>query len=153
MARREVAAVILAAGQGTRMKSDRPKVAFDVCGWPMVRHVVEAARGARAKRIVVVVGHGREQIEKALTGVPGVEFAVQKEQKGTADAVKAGLRPLKGFDGTVLVLCGDVPLVRESTLRDLLKTHHRRKASASVLFKPINPCEKGTSSTQRTGVA
>jgi len=138
MARREVAAVILAAGQGTRMKSDRPKVAFDVCGWPMVRHVVEAARGARAKRIVVVVGHGREQIEKALAGVPGVEFAVQREQKGTADAVKAGLKPLKSadgteFGGTVLVLCGDVPLVREETLRDLLNVHHRRKASASVL--------------------
>ncbi len=115
------------------MKSDRPKVAFDVCGWPMVRHVVEAARGARAQRIVVVVGHGREQIERALAGVPGVEFAVQREQKGTADAVKAGMRPLKGFEGTVLVLCGDVPLVREQTLRDLVTTHHRRKATVSVL--------------------
>ena len=59
MARRPLAAVILAAGQGTRMKSDRPKVAFEVCGWPMVRHVVEAARAVRAERIVVVVGHGR----------------------------------------------------------------------------------------------
>jgi len=115
------------------MKSDRPKVAFDVCGWPMVRHVVEAARGARATRIVVVVGHGRDQIERALAGVPGVEFAVQREQRGTADAVKAGLRPLQGFDGSVLVLCGDVPLVREKTLRDLLNVHHRRQASASVL--------------------
>ena len=133
MARREVAAVILAAGQGTRMKSERPKVAFDVCGWPMVRHVVEAARGARAKRVVVVVGHGREQIEKALAGVPGVEFAVQREQKGTAEAVKAGLRPLRDFDGTVLVLCGDVPLVGAKTLRDLLTAHNRRKAAASVL--------------------
>ena len=83
------------------MKSDLPKVAFDVCGWPMVRHVVEAARAVRAERVVVVVGHGREHVEKALAGVPGVEYATQREQKGTADAVKAGLRPLKGFEGTV----------------------------------------------------
>ena len=115
------------------MKSDRPKVAFEICGWAMVRHVVEAARSVRAERIVVVVGHGREQVEKALRDVPGVEFAVQKEQRGTADAVKAGMRPLRGFEGTVLVLCGDVPLVRESTLRDLLAAHGRRKAVASVL--------------------
>ena len=115
------------------MKSDRPKVAFEVCGWPMVRHVVEAARGVRAARIVVVVGHGRDQVERALAGVPGVEFATQREQKGTADAVKAGMAPLKGFDGTVLVLCGDVPLVREATLKDLLARHRRRKAAASIL--------------------
>jgi bifunctional UDP-N-acetylglucosamine pyrophosphorylase/glucosamine-1-phosphate N-acetyltransferase len=133
MARRPLAAVILAAGQGTRMKSDRPKVAFEVCGWPMVRHVVEAARAVRAERIVVVVGHGRAQVEKALADVPNVEFATQREQKGTADAVKAGLRPLKGFEGTVVVLCGDVPLVRQATLKTLLQRHRRRKVAASIL--------------------
>lgn len=115
------------------MKSDRPKVAFEVCGWPMVRHVVEAARRVKADRIVVVVGHGREQVEKALKGVPGVEYAVQAEQRGTGDAVKAGLKPLRGFEGTLLVLCGDVPLVRASTLKDLLAAHRRRRAAASIL--------------------
>ncbi len=115
------------------MKSDRPKVAFEVCGWPMVRHVVEAARTARAERVVVVVGHGREHVEAALADVPGVEFATQREQRGTADAVKAGLRPLRGLVGTVLVLCGDVPLVRRKTLSDLLARHRRRRAAASIL--------------------
>src|SRR6185503_19354272 len=69
---RPVAAVILAAGQGTRMKSARPKVAFEICGWPMVRHVVEAVRPLEPARTVVVVGHGRKEVESALDGVPGM---------------------------------------------------------------------------------
>ena len=116
---RPVAAVILAAGQGTRMKSERPKVAFELCGWPMVRHVVEAVRPLRPARTVVVVGHGRAEVEGSLEAVPGLTMAVQTRQRGTADAVKAALSKLKGFDGTVLVLSGDVPLVRTQTLKDL----------------------------------
>ena len=84
-----VAAVLLAAGLGKRMKSATPKVAFGVCGWPMVRHVAEAVRALGVEKIVVVVGHGRDAVKTALDGVPGVSFAVQKEQKGTGDAVKA----------------------------------------------------------------
>ncbi len=130
---RPLAAVILAAGQGTRMKSDRPKVAFDVCGLPMVRHVVEAARGAGAQRVVVVVGHGRAEVEKALRGVPDVRYALQREQRGTGDAAKAGMAALRDFEGTLLLLCGDVPLVRTETLRDLLRRHTRARAAATVL--------------------
>ncbi len=115
------------------MKSERPKVAFEVCGWPMVRHVVEAVRGLRPERVVVVVGYGREMVERALAGIPGITFAVQKQQKGTADAVKAGLSGLKGFDGTVVVLSGDVPLVRTETLRTLVQRHHRGRSAASLL--------------------
>lgn len=130
---RPVAAVILAAGQGTRMKSDRPKVSFEICGRPLVRHVVEAVAALKPAKTVVVVGHGREQVKSALEGVNGVTFAVQKEQRGTADAVKAALPALKGFDGTVLVLCGDVPLVRPETLAELLVAHRRAKVAASIL--------------------
>jgi bifunctional UDP-N-acetylglucosamine pyrophosphorylase/glucosamine-1-phosphate N-acetyltransferase len=130
---RPVAAVILAAGQGTRMKSSKPKVAFEICGWPMVRHVVEAVRPLAPVRTVVVVGHGREQVETALAAVPGVTFAVQREQRGTADAVKAALPALRGFDGTVLVLCGDVPLVRAETLAGLLLDHRNANAAATIL--------------------
>lgn len=128
-----VATVILAAGLGKRMKSSKPKVAFEICGWPMVRHVAEACRGAGVSRIVVVVGHGREAVEKALDGIPGVVFALQAEQRGTGDAVKAALPALEGFDGAVLVLCGDVPLVRPETLIHLLDEHRRRTAACTVL--------------------
>jgi bifunctional UDP-N-acetylglucosamine pyrophosphorylase/glucosamine-1-phosphate N-acetyltransferase len=128
-----VAAVVLAAGLGKRMKSSKPKVAFEICGWPMVRHVVEAVRALAPVRTVVVVGHGREIVEKALRGVDGVEFAVQAEQRGTADAVAAAMPALAGFDGTVIVLCGDVPLVRPETLRTLLDAHRRNGNAATVL--------------------
>ena len=130
---RPVAAAILAAGQGTRMKSSKPKVAFEICGWPMVRHVVEAVRTLRPAKTVVVVGHGREEVTSALDSVGGVTFAVQKRQRGTADAVKAALASLRGFDGTVLVLCGDVPLVRSETLAALLDAHRRARADATIL--------------------
>ncbi len=129
---RPVAAVILAAGRGTRFKTERPKVAFSICGWPMVRHVAEAVRALRPMKTVVVVGHGREEVKSALDGTD-VVFAVQRQQRGTADAVKAAMPALKGFDATVLVVCGDVPLVRPETLASLLDAHRRAGASASIL--------------------
>ena len=130
---RPVAAVILAAGQGTRMKSSKPKVAFELCGWPMVRHVVESVRALRPAKTVVVVGHGRAEVTAALDAVPRLTFAVQKQQRGTADAVKAAMSSLKGFDGTVLVLCADVPLVSGETLAALLDAHRRARADATIL--------------------
>src|SRR5207249_2390630 len=78
---RPVAAVILAAGQGTRMKSGRPKVAFPICGWPMVRHVLEAVRPLRPAKTVVVVGHGKDEVKAGLADVPAVSFALQREQR------------------------------------------------------------------------
>jgi len=134
---RPVAAVILAAGQGTRMKSSKPKVAFEICGWPMVRHVVEALRPLSPAKTVVVVGHGREEVKTALAGTDAT-FAVQKAQRGTANAVKAAMPSLKGFDGTVLVLCGDVPLVRTETLVALLDAHRRAGAAASILSATLD---------------
>ena len=82
----DTAAIILAAGAGTRMKSKKPKVAHEVLGRPLVRWVVEAARGAGADRLVTVVGHGREKVEPL---VADTEVVVQREQRGTADAVLA----------------------------------------------------------------
>jgi bifunctional UDP-N-acetylglucosamine pyrophosphorylase / glucosamine-1-phosphate N-acetyltransferase len=128
-----VATVILAAGQGTRMKSPRPKVAFELCGWPMVRHVVAAARSVRPTRNVVVVGHGREEVERLLAAEKAIDFVVQRKRLGTGHAVKTALKALDGFDGIVLVLCGDVPLLRPETLKELLKQHRRRKVAVSVL--------------------
>ncbi len=136
--RRQLAAIILAAGQGTRMKSERPKVSFEVCGWPMVRHVAAAARAAGATRIVIVVGHGRTEVERAVADVPGVEFAHQPVRRGTADAVKVGLRRLAKYRGTVLVLLGDVPLLRKETLRGLLSSHAKTKAAATILSAKLS---------------
>lgn len=128
-----LAAVILAAGQGTRMQSDLPKVLFELSGWPLVRHVIEAARHVAPDRTVLVVGHGRERVEQALEDVEGLRFAVQAEQLGTGDAVRAALPELEDFDGTVLVLCGDVPALRSGTLESLLAAHREVGATASVL--------------------
>ncbi|PXX96560.1 bifunctional UDP-N-acetylglucosamine diphosphorylase/glucosamine-1-phosphate N-acetyltransferase GlmU [Halomonas sp. LBP4] len=110
--------VILAAGQGTRMRSTLPKVLHCLAGKPMVRHVVDTARGLAADRTHVVVGHGAEHVREALADCE-VRFALQTEQKGTGHAVAQALDGL-GHD-KVLVLYGDVPLIRRETLATLLE--------------------------------
>ncbi|PRY71221.1 UDP-N-acetylglucosamine pyrophosphorylase /glucosamine-1-phosphate N-acetyltransferase [Halomonas ventosae] len=109
--------VILAAGQGTRMRSTRPKVLHRLAGKPMVRHVLDTARGLEAERTHVVVGHGAEQVREALADCR-VHFALQAEQQGTGHAVAQTLEALG--EGRVLVLYGDVPLIRRETLVELL---------------------------------
>ncbi len=127
------AAVILAAGLGKRMKSSKPKVAFEICGWPMVRHVAESVRECGIARSVVVVGHGREAVEKCLAEVAGVSFALQAEQRGTGDAVRAAMPALADFTGDVVVLCGDVPLIRAATIARLLEAHRHAQATCTIL--------------------
>ena len=105
----EVAGIVLAAGKGTRMKSARPKVLHDVCGVPMVEHVLRALREAGVHRTVCVVGCGAEEVRGALEGK--AEFALQKEQRGSGDACRAGLEALGSFEGYVVVAPGDAPLV------------------------------------------
>jgi len=109
--------VILAAGQGTRMRSSLPKVLHGLAGKPMVRHVIDTARGLDAERTHVVIGHGGERVRDVLADC-GVHFAVQTEQKGTGHAVAQALDGLGS--GKVLVLYGDVPLIRRETLANLL---------------------------------
>lgn len=112
-------AVIMAAGQGTRMRSKTPKVLHDLCGWPLVRWPVEAARAAGAQRVVVVGGPDR-----ALEGhLPdGVELAVQERPRGTGDAVRSAA-PFIDEDDTVVVLSGDVPLITAGAIRALAAAH------------------------------
>ena len=149
MKRPSVAVVILAAGKGTRMRSDRPKVLFPVAGRPMVNHVLDAARAQKPRRVVVVVGHGAAEVRAAVRAHPGfdarvVAFATQKEQKGTGHALRAALPALKGFRGTVLVLSGDVPLVGADTLRMLVDAHRRSGSAATLLtFRPADPTGYG----------
>ena len=113
----ETAAIILAAGAGTRMKSKKPKVVHEVLGRPLVRWVVEAAKAAGADKVVSVVGHQREQVIPLVEG--DTEVAVQTAQRGTADAVLAAKDALAGFDGAVVVLSGDSPLIRPETIREM----------------------------------
>lgn len=127
------AAIILAAGKGTRMKSDLPKVCHPVGGRPMVCAVVDACRAAGCGRIVAVVGYKQELVREALRGYEGVDYAVQAEQLGTGHAVRCaeagfGTNP----KGEVFVLCGDGPLIRAQTLRRVLDRHRSAGARATL---------------------
>jgi len=126
-----LSAAILAAGQGTRMKSRLPKVLHPICGEPMILHVVDRARELGADPIVVIVGHGAEEVRAAVG--QGVEYAEQAQQLGTAHAMAMARPALAGRSDAILVLYGDVPLMRAETLRDLIQTHRESGAVLSVL--------------------
>ena len=114
------AVIVLAAGQGTRMRSDTHKVLHPIAGKPMLLHLLDTVASMSAARQVVVVGKGREQLETALAG-RGVTTALQAEQKGTAHAVQQARDALNGFDGPVLILYADTPFVTDETLRRMLE--------------------------------
>jgi bifunctional UDP-N-acetylglucosamine pyrophosphorylase/glucosamine-1-phosphate N-acetyltransferase len=119
----KTACLILAAGKGTRMNSAKNKVLHALLGRPMVSYAVDRARELGASPIVAILGHQRDDVEKALRAeFPDEEIVVveQKEQKGTGHAVRLGLKPLADFDGLVVILYGDVPLLQAETLSDLV---------------------------------
>ena len=120
MSKSNFSVIILAAGQGTRMRSDTHKVLHPIAGKPMLLHLLDTVAAMGAARSVVVVGKGREQIEAALEG-RGVTTALQAEQKGTGHAVQMAADALDGFDGPVLVLYGDTPFVTRETLERMLE--------------------------------
>jgi len=124
-------AVVLAAGQGTRMKSDLYKVLHPVCGKPMVEHVIDHIRGLGISRIVTIVGHGAEMVEETLGEKS--EYALQQEQLGTAHAVQQAERLIGDLDGTTLVVCGDTPLIRSETMEALIAHHKATGAKATIL--------------------
>src|SRR4051812_12462065 len=116
---RRFAVVILAAGQGTRMRSDTHKVLHPIASRPLLLHLLDRVDALGADRRVVVVGKGREQVEAAIAG-RDVALAVQAEQKGTGHAVQQAAKALEGYDGPVLILYGDTPFVEAETLRRML---------------------------------
>ncbi|MBT5414879.1 MAG: NTP transferase domain-containing protein, partial [Rhodospirillaceae bacterium] len=142
MTETETAAVILAAGKGTRMKSDLPKVLHPLAGRPMVRHLIATLDAVRASRAVVVVGPEMEVVTEAVAPLP---TALQMDQKGTGDAVKAARRALAGFAGDVLVLYGDTPLLTVETLERMLAARRTAPHPAVVVlgFEPEDPAEYG----------
>jgi len=125
MALSETAAIILAAGKSTRMKSDLPKVLHEVCGQPMLGYVIDVCRLAGAERVIVVVGYGKEQIRHRFEGQDDIQWVEQAEQKGTAHAVLCCRELLAGFSGNVLVIAGDMPLVKRVTLAGLVESRER----------------------------
>lgn len=113
-------AIVMAAGKGTRMKSDLPKVLVPVLGRPMVHYVVDALREAGIDRILVVVGYRADDVKASLAHYDNVEFVTQGDPKGTGHAVKSCLPQLKEHDGPVVVVTGDSPLTQSSSVRRLL---------------------------------
>ncbi len=137
MATRPFAAIILAAGQGTRMKSARPKVLHPVAGVPMIEHVVAAARSLAPARTIVVVGPA---MEADMPAMPKVDYVVQREPLGTGDAVAAARSTLKDFAGDVMVLYGDTPLVTPATIETLLAA----RSSADIVVAGMRPADPAT---------
>jgi bifunctional UDP-N-acetylglucosamine pyrophosphorylase/glucosamine-1-phosphate N-acetyltransferase len=128
----DVAALVLAAGQGTRMKSDLAKVLHPMAGQPLLAHVLHALDQLGVGRTLVVIGHQRERVRETF-GDARVEWVVQADQRGTGHAVMMAEPRLTGFPGTLLVVCGDTPLLRAKTLHELLAAHARSGAAVTVL--------------------
>lgn len=139
-----IAAVVLAAGMGTRMKSDLHKVLHPLAGRPMLFHLLDSVAALDPERQVVVAGARREQVESALAGLD-VKLVTQEPQLGTGHAVLQAKGVLAGFDGDVLILYGDVPLVTTATMRRMLDRLHEADSPAAVVlgFRPADPLAYG----------
>jgi bifunctional UDP-N-acetylglucosamine pyrophosphorylase/glucosamine-1-phosphate N-acetyltransferase len=128
----DYAALILAAGKGTRMKSGRCKVLHLVAGRPMISYVLEAVTSAGIKKIALVVGHQCDEVVKSVNMLD-VEFALQEPQLGTGHAVAAANSLFETFSGNILILCGDIPLIRALTINEFIEFHEQKRSRLSVL--------------------
>jgi bifunctional UDP-N-acetylglucosamine pyrophosphorylase/glucosamine-1-phosphate N-acetyltransferase len=139
----ELAAIILAAGKGTRMKSDLHKVLHPIAARPMLMHLMASVDALNPTKKVVVVGSGKAQLEAALAG--SAELAVQEPQFGTGHAVQQAQNALAGFDGDVLILYGDVPFVPTATMQAMVARLNAPDAPAVVVlaFEPEDPTGYG----------
>ena len=141
----EKIAIILAAGQSTRMNTKVPKVLHEVCGRPMLEWVIEACRDAGVQKHIVVVGYGKEQIIEYYQGATDVEFVEQAERKGTGHAVMCCREKLEGFTGQTLILCGDAPLIRTETLKVLIEKHEQEKSAVTLATAIMSDLRSGGS--------
>jgi bifunctional UDP-N-acetylglucosamine pyrophosphorylase/glucosamine-1-phosphate N-acetyltransferase len=125
-------AIILAAGKSTRMKSARPKPLHEVCGRPMLEYVLRACFEADCSKVIVVVGHGKDEIVARFDGDSRIQWVEQTEQLGTGHAARMCIPELEGHKSDVFILAGDGPLIRGEVLRTLLHAHREEKAAASM---------------------
>lgn len=147
----KIAAIVLAAGKGTRMKSGRPKVMHPVAGVPMVLHVLGAVEAIGAERAVVVIGPDMPDLAKT---VKPYDTAVQAKQQGTGDAVKAAKKAIGDFRGTIFILYGDTPLIAPETLQHMLAERERNKPATAIVvlgFRPVVPGGYGRLVVDRSG--
>lgn len=135
---REVSAIVLGAGKSTRMGGDLPKVLHPLCGRPMLEYVLEACYAVGVKKIKVVVGHQKDRIVEAFAHDERIEWIEQSPQLGTGHAVMVCEESLQQFDGDVLVIAGDMPLVRGQTLRRLLEVHRSAGAVVSLASSQLD---------------
>ncbi len=139
MQQQYLAVIILAAGKGTRMRSPLAKVLLPVAGHPLLHYVLDLSSRLNPVRTIVVVGHQADQVQEAFADRE-VEFVVQEEQLGTGHAAQQAKAKLENFDGLVLVLCGDMPLIRPDTLLQMIQGHRRREAKCTVLTLKSSGC-------------
>ena len=149
---KNLAAIVLAAGKGTRMKSALPKVLHPVAGRPMLFYGLNVLKELKVKKTVVIIGHGAMSVKEAFASEKAV-FVEQKEQLGTGHAAACGLKALKGFSGDVLILSGDVPLITKDTLNALKQVKDRVIGSPLALITTIldNPSGYGRVIRDRDG--
>ena len=141
--KRPLYTLILAAGHGKRMKSRRIKLLHEVAGRPMLTWVLEALRGVPAKESFIVLGHQADSVRGLVGGTP-FRVLIQREQRGTGHAVMQAERPLREATGNLLILNGDTPAIRTSTLKDFVSEHVKSGATASVLTTTLeNPAGYG----------
>lgn len=128
-------AIVLAAGKGKRMKSSLPKILHPVCGYPMIEHVLKALEQLKIKKVYLVAGYGEEKVREYVKN--RAVIVLQKEQLGTGHAVQQAVPHLKNFKGSVLVLSGDMPLLRSEDIRLLLKVHKKSKSPATMMTADV----------------
>jgi bifunctional UDP-N-acetylglucosamine pyrophosphorylase/glucosamine-1-phosphate N-acetyltransferase/UDP-N-acetylglucosamine pyrophosphorylase len=125
-------AVVMAAGKGTRMKSELPKVLCEVCGRPMIEYVLDTLEKARVERIIAVVGYRADLVREKLAHRKNLEYAEQLEQKGTGHAVMMCRPLIAGYEGPILVVAGDCPMIQEASVRGLFEAYEKEAVSCVI---------------------
>jgi UDP-N-acetylglucosamine diphosphorylase/glucosamine-1-phosphate N-acetyltransferase len=149
---KKTSVVILAAGKGTRMKSDKAKVLHELCGKPMINYVVDTASRVAGDNVIVVIGHQRELVRKTVEDAASAKFAVQNEQKGTGHAVLCAMGEIDPDTERVIILCGDVPLISSETIETLVRNHEDQNNTVTVLTVNVdNPTGYGRMVTDVDG--
>src|SRR6185503_2482202 len=135
MSQKPLNVLVMAAGRGTRMKSNRAKVLHELGGLPLIAHVVRAAQALNPQAILVVVGHQAEEVERAALAEVGdlARAVLQAQQRGTGDAIESARNELENTDSLVLILSGDVPMIKTETLRKLIDYHNNAAAACTIL--------------------